>query len=102
MISDGVVVGIRDKSLSERLQLDADLAPAARMKLERGMRYDVVKKQQKLLEAHNTGSDFAAAGVSNCSRARLSTDQICVWCHRLTRKKILSGLERQFLLTACR
>ena len=61
MIRDRIVVGILDKSLAERLQLDAALTLDGCIKLVRGT--DVVKKQQKLLAAH--ANDFAMAGIQN-------------------------------------
>ena len=79
MIRDRIVVGILDKSLAERLQLDAALTFDGCIKLVRGT--DVVKKQQKLLAAH--ANDFAIAGIQNSSKARASpnnNNQLCSWC----------------------
>ena len=50
MICDRIVVGILDKSLGERLQLNAALTLDGCFKLVRGTH--VVKKQQKLLAKH--------------------------------------------------
>ena len=80
MIRDRIVVGILDKSLAERLQLDAALTLdgyalnlwEARM---------LQKKQQKLLAAH--ANDFVIAGIQNSSKARASpinNNQVCSWC----------------------
>ena len=79
MICDRIVVGILDKSLAERLQLNAALTFDGCIKLVRGT--DVVKKQQKLLAKH--ANDFAVAGIQNSSKASVSPDnnnQLCNWC----------------------
>ena len=79
MIRDRIVVGILDKSLAERLQLDAALTLDGCIKLVRGT--DVVKKQQKLLAAH--ANDFAIAGIQNSSKAcasPINNNQVCNWC----------------------
>ena len=79
MICDRIVVGILDKSLTERLQLNAALTLDGCIKLVRGT--DVVKKQQKLLATH--ANDFAIAGIQNSSKASVSPDnnnQLCSWC----------------------
>ena len=79
MICDRIVVGISDKSLGERLQLNAALTLDGCFKLVRGT--DVVKKQQKLLVTH--ANDFAIAGIQNSSIANASpnkNNQLCSWC----------------------
>ena len=79
MIRDRIVVGILDKSLAERLQLDAALTLDGCIKLVRCT--DVVKKQQKLLAAH--ANDIAIAGIQNSSKVRASPNndhQLCRWC----------------------
>ena len=79
MICDRTVVGILDKSLAERLQLDAALTLDGCIKLVRDT--DVVQKQQKRLAAHT--HDFAIAGIQNSSKARASPNnynQVCNWC----------------------
>ena len=78
MIRDQIVVGILDKSLAERLQLDAALTLDGCIKLVRGT--DVVKKQQKLLAAQ--ANNFAITGIQNSSKARASpnnNNQLCCW-----------------------
>ena len=79
MICDRIVVGILDKSLGERLQLNAVLTLDECIKLVRGT--DVVKKQRKPLAKH--ASDFAIVGIQNISKARASpnnNNQLCSWC----------------------
>ena len=99
MICDRIVVGILDKSLAERLQLDAALTLDGCIKLVRGT--DVAKKLQKLLAAH--ANNFAIAGIQNSSKARASPNnynQVCNWCgaaRQSTCPKILSSTKSYFL-----
>ena len=62
MIRDRIIVGILDKSLAERLQLDAVLTLDVCIKLVRGT--DVVKKQQKLLAVQCACQRFCNSGHS--------------------------------------
>ena len=75
LIRDRIVVGIRDKALSERLQLEADLTLEKAVNLVR--QKEVVRKQQSLITSPVTGPNIDV--LKDAKHARQRPDQQKSW-----------------------
>lgn len=81
MICDRIVVGIRDSSLVEKLQLDSELTLTKAVTLVR--QAEAVKQQQPLLRGQNHPAESPAR-----------SEQLCIACQGSVHGKVAKGRSR--------
>ncbi len=95
MIRDRLVVGIRDASLSEHLQLDADLTLEKAKKFIR--QWQAVHEQQHILS--RAGAPSLEVVHSNCDQTKLPGSLTLKWVNRWSHSSRTQVRKSQVFLT---